>query len=101
MVDKENAEKYLASNMSEMSLRYMAKNYAVNVMLLRRLSLVFAQQQKGSPLTEQEIEKVSAANKKIQIESEDIAVADLHEKLVLASDSAILAAVNGDAEEAQ
>lgn len=101
MVNKENAEKYLQSSMAEMSLQIMAKNYAVNVMMLRRLSLLFAQQQKGSPLTDEEIKEVSDANQKLQEETENIAVADLHKKLELASDSAILAASEVKGKQAQ
>jgi len=89
MVDKKQAETNLSFSMADISLKLMAKNYAVNTMALKRLSLIFAQQQQGRPLTQEEIETVSEANKKKQLETEEIVLADLYDKLSLASDDAI------------
>ena len=92
MIDKTQAKEYLESSMTETMLQYMAKNYAVNVMILRRLALLFVQGQLGRPLTEQEAAAVSAANEKLQAETENRAIADLHRALSAAGQHAIVAA---------
>lgn len=96
MTNKEKAHEHLSIKMSEMSLQYMAKNYAVNVMLLKRLNLLFAQQQKGGPLTEQEIITVSENVQDLQLQSENTAIADLHKKLETVAGEAAAAACKED-----
>lgn len=98
MIDKEKVEKYLASGMTETMLQYMAKNYAVNVMILRQLALIFAQQNKGLPLTDEEIAEVNEKNKTLRVEAENIALTDFVENLELIKNNAIALALEKDDE---
>lgn len=98
MIDKEKVEKYLASGMTETMLQYMAKNYAVNVMILRQLALIFTQQNKGLPLTDEEIADVNEKNKTLRVEAENIALTDFVENLELIKNNAIALALEEDDE---
>ena len=74
------SDRYLAQIM-ELHLDYQAKNYAVNVMILRRLSLIFGRLQKQQVLTESEIQEISKHLEKIQVETENRATDDLRRRL--------------------
>lgn len=95
MVDRSKGVESLSSQKTDISLQYMAKNYAVNVMTLRQLSLIFEQQQQERPLSKEEIELISESVNKRLYQAEETVLADLYKQLDLATEAAVAAACKG------
>lgn len=91
--EKPAADRALNFGMKEISLQYMAKSYAVNVLIMNRLTLIFYQLQKGSLLSDAEIAEVKTTTAELLREKEEAAFADLCRCLEDRADSAAIEGV--------